>query len=332
MLKKISIIMPVYNTGEYLHKCIQSILMQNLKEFELIIVNDGSTDNSGNICNEYAKSDSRVKVIHKKNEGVSIARNVGVEMATGEYIGFIDSDDWIEPDMYCDMYKLAATNDADIVICDAVTKYSDNSKEEIDTIGLLSTDCSLTKNDVSPELLTLIAGAAWRCVYKNELIKKNFLKFPVNIPISEDRVFNIYAFGYAKKVYYVKKPYYNRFIRPGSAVTGYRKNMLDCVVAARNATMKALADAWNNNIDFILEYEKQTVALTYASINNEFYKDSKSNIKEKYMNIKEICNNETVINSIKNTNSKDLRSRLILNKKCVILCMLAFVLNKKHRR
>lgn len=330
-MKKISIIVPVYNTGKYLYKCINSILAQTLEDFELIIINDGSVDNSCDICDEYAKTDSRVKVIHKKNEGVSIARNVGIEMATGEYIGFIDSDDWIEPDMYCDMYSFAKKYDVDIVMCDTVSKF-DDAPDIPDTIVELNNDIILKKNDISPELLKVMAGSACRCIYKSDLIFNNNILFPINIPISEDRVFNIYAFGYAKKVYYVKKPYYNRFIRPGSAVTGYRKNMLDCVVAARNATMKALADAWNNNIDFILKYEKQTVALTYASINNEFYKDSKSNIKEKYMNIKEICNNETVINSIKNTNSKDLRSRLILNKKCVILCIIAFVLNKKHRR
>ena len=89
---KLSIIVPVYNTGIYLHKCIESILSQTFDNFELILVNDGSNDNSGEICNDYAASDTRIKVIHKHNEGVSIARNVGISIATGDYIGFIDSD------------------------------------------------------------------------------------------------------------------------------------------------------------------------------------------------------------------------------------------------
>lgn len=332
MLKKISIIMPVYNTGEYLHKCIQSILAQTLKEFELIIINDGSTDNSGEICDEYAKSDSRIKVIHKINEGVSVARNVGISVADGEYITFVDSDDWIEADMYSELYNYAKVYNADIVMCDAITKYGDNRIDENDTITLIDDTKLLLKSDFTSEILCEMAGAAWRCIYKNSLLTENNIAFPVGIPISEDRIFNIYAFGIAGSVYYIKKPYYNRFIRPGSAVTGYRKNMIDCVINARSGIMKAIDDVWNGNENFKLQYEKQTVALTYASINNEFYKDSKSNIKEKYMNIKEICNNETVINSIKNTNSKDLRSRLILSKKCLFLCMIAFVVNKKHRR
>ncbi|MBR4026832.1 MAG: glycosyltransferase [Lachnospiraceae bacterium] len=90
---KISIIIPVYNTAQYLHKCLSSVLGQTYKNIEVICINDGSTDNSGIILDEFAKQDDRVEVIHKKNEGVSIARNVGLELATGDWIGFVDSDD-----------------------------------------------------------------------------------------------------------------------------------------------------------------------------------------------------------------------------------------------
>lgn len=331
MLKKISIVVPIYNTGEYLHKCIKSILAQSLKEFELILVNDGSTDNSGDICDEYVKSDSRVKVIHKRNEGVSIARNVGVEMATGEYIGFIDSDDWIEPDMYCDLYSFAKKYDVDIVMCDTVSKF-DDAPDIPDTIVELNNDIILKKNDISPELLKVMAGSACRCIYKSDLIFNNNILFPINIPISEDRVFNIYAFGYAKKVYYVKKPYYNRFIRPGSAVTGYRKNMIDCVIAARNATMQALDNSWDGNIDFKTEYEKQTVSLTYVAINNEFYKQSQDKFKTKIKNIRNICNNQIIRDSVKAVQYNDIRSKLIMNKNALILGFIAFILNKIYKR
>lgn len=103
----VSIIVPVYNTGKYLYKCLDSILNQTLQEIELILVDDGSDDNSGAICDFYSERDKRVRVIHKKNEGVSIARNVGMQAAKGEYIGFVDSDDWIEKEMYQEMYYYA---------------------------------------------------------------------------------------------------------------------------------------------------------------------------------------------------------------------------------
>ena len=100
MNPKISIIVPVYNVEQYLSKCIDSILNQTFKDFELILINDGSTDKSGDICDFYKQKDKRIKVIHKNNEGVAKTRNVGIANANAEYIGFIDSDDWIENDMY----------------------------------------------------------------------------------------------------------------------------------------------------------------------------------------------------------------------------------------
>lgn len=116
-MPKISIIVPVYNTEEYIHRCIDSILAQTFVDFELILVDDGSPDRCGEICDEYALIDSRIKVIHKKNGGLSDARNFGLEVAEGDYIGFVDSDDWIEVDMYNILYQNAIQFDADISIC-----------------------------------------------------------------------------------------------------------------------------------------------------------------------------------------------------------------------
>jgi glycosyltransferase involved in cell wall biosynthesis len=113
---KISIIVPVYNVEGYLRKCVNSILNQTIKNIEVILVNDGSKDNSGDICDEYKKKDSRVVVIHKENGGLSSARNAGLEIATGELIGFIDSDDWIEPDYFQILYEGLIKNNADISV------------------------------------------------------------------------------------------------------------------------------------------------------------------------------------------------------------------------
>ncbi|MGL4876267.1 MAG: glycosyltransferase family 2 protein [Clostridium sp.] len=114
MKPKISIIVPVYNVEKYLKKCIESILAQTFEKFELILVNDGSTDNCGKIIDEYEKKDKRIKVIHKKNGGLSSARNAGLDLAQGEYIGFVDSDDWIDVDMYEVLYDLITKSGKDI--------------------------------------------------------------------------------------------------------------------------------------------------------------------------------------------------------------------------
>lgn len=113
-MKKISIIVPVYNTEKYLERCLESIINQTYKNLEIILIDDGSTDKSGKICDEYAKKDSRVKVLHKENRGQATARNLGLEYATGDYLGFVDSDDWISTDMYEHLIQLLNNNNADI--------------------------------------------------------------------------------------------------------------------------------------------------------------------------------------------------------------------------
>ena len=117
-MPKLSVIVPVYNTEKYLRQCVDSILGQTLSELEIILVNDGSKDNSGVICDEYAAKYDQVTVIHKENGGVSSARRAGVAAAKGEYVAFVDSDDWIDPDMYAQMLASAREHDADAVLCD----------------------------------------------------------------------------------------------------------------------------------------------------------------------------------------------------------------------
>ncbi len=113
----ISIIVPVYNVEKYLQECLDSVLAQTYKNLEIILIDDGSTDNCPQICDDYAAKDKRIKVIHQKNQGVSAARNAGLKMAKGEYIGFVDSDDYIKPDMYEYLYQLISKDNADMAMC-----------------------------------------------------------------------------------------------------------------------------------------------------------------------------------------------------------------------
>ena len=111
---KVSVVIPMYNVEKYLDTCVQSVRKQTLQDIEIILVDDGSPDRCGDMAEEYAKQDSRVKVVHRKNGGLGPARNSGMEVATGEYIGFVDSDDWIEPQMFEELYAAATQRNADI--------------------------------------------------------------------------------------------------------------------------------------------------------------------------------------------------------------------------
>ena len=121
-MAKVSIIVPIFNARDYLGRCVESLLKQTMKSLEIILVNDGSTDDSLQICHFYAKDDKRIRVIDKPNGGVSSARNLGLDVARGEYIGFVDPDDWVEATMYENMVNKATNNNADICICDCIRR------------------------------------------------------------------------------------------------------------------------------------------------------------------------------------------------------------------
>ena len=130
-MPQISVIVPIYNTEKYIHKCINSILGQSFRDIEIILVNDGSEDNCGQIVNEYQKADARIKVIHKENGGLWSARNAGLDIATGKYISFIDSDDWVKREMLEEMYNKAEEHQADLVVCNYNKVYADRTEENV---------------------------------------------------------------------------------------------------------------------------------------------------------------------------------------------------------
>ena len=129
-MPEISVIVPVHNCEKYIEKCINSILNQTFKDFELILVNDGSSDNSGKVCDYFKEKDSRVKIVHQKNMGVSVARNVGLDVSEGKYIGFIDGDDYIESDMYEFLYNNIKKNEAEVAICGIANIFMKNNGSE----------------------------------------------------------------------------------------------------------------------------------------------------------------------------------------------------------
>ena len=174
MTSKISIIVPVYNVESYVEKCLDSIINQNYINLEIIIVNDGSTDMSGDICENYLKKDDRIVVIHQNNQGLSMARNNGINIATGDYIGFVDSDDWIEPDMFFTLYTIAVENDADISMCNFYYTHDSGYKSPFsnETTGtkVLTGVHKITHN------IRIANNFVWNKLYKRSLFNK--ARFP----------------------------------------------------------------------------------------------------------------------------------------------------------
>lgn len=199
----ISIIVPVYNAEKYIHKCIDSILSQTFADFELLLIDDGSRDNSGKICDEYANKDFRIKVFHKENGGVSSARQYGTEKANGEYIIHADSDDWVESNMLEDLYNCATKENADMIICDYYIDYKDN------TFIIKQKPSELNHKNVLKELFINLHGSCCNKLIRSTFYKNFDIRFPENMWLCEDLYVIASILKHNPKISYVPHAYYH---------------------------------------------------------------------------------------------------------------------------
>lgn len=197
----ISVVVPVYNSAHYLDKCIQSVLGQTYEDFELLLVNDGSTDNSAEICKEYEQKDSRVKLIEKPNGGVSSARNEGINNALGEWITFVDSDDWVHEDYLQQRLMLAKQEAADVVYCDAENVYRKTS-------SIFSMPEIINENTQINAWIEARSTYCWVFLIKKELLDKNSIRFIEGVRLLEDFNFVLKVLHKTSKVAHVKMPLY----------------------------------------------------------------------------------------------------------------------------
>jgi glycosyltransferase involved in cell wall biosynthesis len=196
----ISIIVPVYNMEKYLERCIESILSQTYRELEIILVDDGSADSSPQICDDYALKDNRIKVIHKENGGLSDARNAGLMIATGAYIGYVDSDDWIEPDMYERMYNACVLNNAELSVCRYFSEFADGTVGGGDGREEVLDREELLRIYISGRDGYLIYNSVWSKLFKRELVEG--VVFPKG-QNSEDIMYTTKAFCKLNKAVYI---------------------------------------------------------------------------------------------------------------------------------
>ena len=228
----VSIIIPVYNVELYLSKCIDSILAQSFTDWECILVDDGSKDKSGSICDNYALKDNRIKVIHQNNRGVSVARQVGIDNVCGEYSIHIDPDDWIESNMLEELYNKAKSDDADMVICDyykhegGVQQYINQWPNFLEPIKII--EQMLTTN-MYPQLYGSCCNKLVRCSCFNS--SDNLIRFePDDLSLGEDLVFNCrLLMSTVHRVSYLNKAFYHYEVRSNSLYSTLKnKNNNNC--------------------------------------------------------------------------------------------------------
>ncbi|MCK2016877.1 glycosyltransferase [Peribacillus frigoritolerans] len=222
MTPVISIIVPVYNAEKYISKCVESIIVQTYRQLEIILVNDGSSDSSPQICDLLAKKDNRIKVIHKRNGGVSSARNEGLKIAQGEYIGFVDSDDWIEEDFFNILYNSIVKDNADISICGYL---NETSKGEIISPSTTVKESIIFNNVEAIRAMfegSIFMGHLWNKLYRADFIKKN--SFEKDIHMFEDLLFNVQAMINVTKIVFVPSfgYHYVRHIDSACTVINYQ--------------------------------------------------------------------------------------------------------------
>lgn len=294
MNPKISIIIPIYNVDKYLEKCLDSILNQTFKDFEVILVNDGSTDNSDIIIDRYSKLDNRLKAIHQKNGGVSHARNVGVKASKGEYIGFVDPDDWIYEDMFMNLYEVAISTNSDIVVCRHYRQVDGqiiNKDEESEYIK------EMNNKDGMKELFKgqLYRFALWNKLFIRHLFDE--IEFPEG-RIHEDLSTTYKLFSKARKITYTNYSGYVYVKRENSILTTkFNKERLQSFIA------------WEEILEFMKKYYNDIYYIviscyTYWSIDNMYYVLQQiSNSKKEYLyiiqkslrkNYKDILRNRTL--------------------------------------
>lgn len=289
----ISIIVPIYNVEKYLDKCIKSILEQTFNDFELILINDGSTDKSGDICEYYKEKDKRIKVVNKENGGVSSARNAGLDIAEGKYIGFVDPDDWIDVNMYERMYKEIMTNNADIVVCDFVREYEDkiNKKKLKET----KYEVNIFNNIQALKQLYKVKYTyvvAWNKLYKRELF--NNIRYKDGF-ICEDEFIIHHLLYKSVKTIYISEILYHYFQREGSIINSeYNIKRLDKIKALHERV-----EFFSEIKEFNLKYKAEkdywdSMIWAYFIVKNKI-KSSKNELK----GLKEDFNH-TIIDLLKN--------------------------------
>lgn len=299
---KISIIIPVYNTEKYLGQCLESLVNQTYRDIEIIIINDGSTDNSGMLCRKYKNKDNRIKYFEIQNKGVAFARNFGIKKSSGQYIMFIDSDDFIEKNTLEIIDKYL--KDKDLIIYGYDRSYKNRKINQIENsrdINLLNLKEVIFSNDN-------IGGYLWNKIFKSNIIKDNYIRFDEDICYCEDLMFVSQYIKYVKNIFYIKEIKYHYRMRKSSTTFNFFSEKNLTILDACEKMIEL------NNDDL---YVKRLLQFKYL---NSYYSFDKRILKNKKINYEIIKDEKLILKDLKINESKYLK--YILNKRFRRLYML----------
>lgn len=285
MSSTVSVVIPVYNVEEYLRECVDSVLRQTYSDLEIILVDDGSSDNSGSLCDEYKESDNRIQVIHRENGGLSAARNTGMGAVTGEYIYFLDSDDYIKPETIEDLVAVSEQEKVDIVFFDGYVFYTDC--EDDGSAYLYKRKNRYKTVNGRDQLYLLLVNDEYRTAvplnfFKSEFLRKNELRFVEGI-LHEDELFTFQAFNADGIVAHCHEELYARRIRPASIMTASsaekRYNSM-LTIYFELANMYRSKTASGQAADMYLIREAKSVIAKYNMLSEEQQKIYAASFKE----------------------------------------------------
>lgn len=340
MNQMISVIMPVYNVEKYLRKSIESVLNQTYQNFELLIVDDGSPDNSSEIIKEYIKKDSRIKLLSKSNGGLSDARNFGLQHAKGEYIYFFDSDDYIEPNLLEKTVNVAIENNSDVVVFGYFVDYVDQQEKAHQSILISNgngTYDSTTFNQININHNSLhMLGYAWNKLYNFQYIKEHNYTFIKGVSLVEDILFNEKILTNAKSITFLDDKLYH-YIQRNRQTLGkaFYKDSYNLQLRAVDAR-KTILTAWNVPSNII---KKNMLILEMNAIRfccaNLFYIKNKLTFLEKYNYIKYMTskfNKRLEYKQIVLDNKKDRFFLFLIKGKFNFFIILMYFINSKVRK
>lgn len=310
---KISVIVPVYNSQKYLQACLESLIKQTYENYEVILVNDGSTDQSLEICKLFEKKSAKVKIINQQNSGVSCARNKGLEQATGKYVMFVDSDDWIDQEMLYQFATQVMQNEADFVMCNLIREYS--TKSELVSSGFKSSTM-LEHHEIEEQLilgliekkegqlqhiLAPFRGPVGK-LYNLELVKKHQLKFDDQLIIGEDFLFNLQYLKCCKKAFIIEDFYYHYRANESSITRRYKES---CWPNIYKITLQQIEEFIKENgyTELAKQQFSQLVIKYYLiCLDNELRIENSHLISHQIEHVKEMCNSTYVVESLRMIN------------------------------
>lgn len=300
---KVSIIVPVYNVQHFLPRSVESLLQQTLTDLEIILVNDGSMDDSLSVCKKFAEKDARIIVVDKPNGGVSSARNAGLRVARGDYIGFIDPDDWIEPPMYEQMLKDIETAKADVCFCDyweevATGTISRRIGAEKPVMGLDDLRRAFIPRLVGRRTLgdkeRPVMGSVWSALFSSPFVKESGLVFDESVAVREDLLFLIHLLPLAKRVCFVDQCYYHYVQHDASAVNAYNKDYFDHLLFVSEKLEAALDGHGLLEGDVLRRLDNRFALTVFSSFKNELKKSAGRKFSDSVSFIRRVCNTPKV--------------------------------------